>query len=249
MKINLAEQVALVTGASRGIGKAIMESLGNSGAFVIGTATSDEGREKIEANLHRHGISGAGHVLDVADPDSIDGFFEVLANDGHIPSVLVNNAGIARDNLAVRMKDEEWLAVINTDLNSVFRVTRSCLKAMMKARYGRIINIGSVVALSGNPGQINYTAAKAGIIGFTKSLAREVGGRGITVNTVAPGFIVTDMTDDLPAGQKEQMIRQIALGRLGTTDEIAGVVTFLASEAAGYITGETVNVNGGLYMG
>ncbi len=248
MNIRLEGQIALVTGASRGIGKAIAESLGRSGAFIIGTATSARGREQIEKNLDNSDITGIAGVLDVAELRSIEEFFAELSANGRIPSILVNNAGIARDNLIIRMKEDEWLDVINTDLTSVYRMSRACLKGMMKARYGRIINISSVVALSGNPGQANYTAAKAGIIGFTRSLAKEVGSRGITVNTVAPGFIVTDMTGKLPAEHKEAMMRQIAVGRLGESGEVAAAVTFLASDAAAYITGETVNINGGLYM-
>jgi 3-oxoacyl-[acyl-carrier protein] reductase len=248
MKINLENRVALVTGASRGIGSAIASTLGLAGATVIGTATSDEGVRKIETMLQQHNISGTGRVLDVSSQQSIDALFAGLESDGLAPAILVNNAGITRDNLMLRMKEDEWLDVINTNLNSVYRMTKHCLKGMMKARYGRIINISSVVALSGNPGQVNYSAAKAGIIGFSKSLAREIGSRGITVNVVAPGFIITDMTNELSDDNKQDMSKQIALGRFGEINEVAETVTFLASSSAGYITGETINVNGGLYM-
>lgn len=248
MKIDLENQVALVTGASRGIGKAIAAALGACGAMVIGTATTAAGAEGIRREFENQGTRGLAKVLDVADAASVEALFAGLEEEGYHPGILVNNAGITRDNLMVRMKEPEWLEVMETDLNSVYRVTRPCLKAMMKARYGRIINISSVVALSGNPGQVNYSAAKAGMIGFTKSLAREVGSRGITVNAVAPGFIVTDMTGALTDDQRKQMAGGIALGRLGEADEVAHTVAFLASASAGYITGETINVNGGLYM-
>lgn len=248
MNIELDQQTAIVTGASRGIGKAILQTLGNYGATVIGTATSEKGVKAIEDNLASHGITGKGFVLDVSNKASIEQFGKALSNAGFIPTILVNNAGITRDNLILRMKDEEWLDVINTDLNSIYHLCKLCLKAMMKARYGRIINITSVVALSGNPGQTNYSAAKAGIIGFTKSLAREIGSRNITVNAVAPGFINTDMTGDLTEEQISTMLDQIALGRLGEAEEVAGVVAFLASRNASYITGETININGGMYM-
>ncbi len=248
MKINLENQVALVTGASRGIGSAIARTLGQCGATVIGTATSEAGTRKIEQMYSENNINGIVGVLDVSSQPSVDAFFSQLAAQNQMPSILVNNAGITRDNLMLRMKDEEWLDVIDTNLNSVFRVTRVCLKGMIKARYGRIINITSVVALSGNPGQVNYSAAKAGMIGFTKSLAREVGSRGITVNAVAPGFIVTDMTSELSEEHQTLMSKQTALGRFGQAVEIAETVAFLASGSAGYITGETINVNGGLYM-
>ncbi len=246
--MNLEGKTALVTGASRGIGKAIAQELGKCNAFIIGTATSESGVANIEADFQHHGIKGIGKILDVSDPPSIESFFNELSDAEMTPLILVNNAGITRDNLMMRMKDSEWDEVINTNLNSVYRVTRHCLRGMMKARNGRIINITSVVALSGNPGQVNYSSAKAGMIGFTKSLAKEIGSRNITVNAVAPGFIMTDMTDQLTDDQKNEMTRQIALGRLGKADEIAGVVSFLASDRASYITGETINVNGGLYM-
>ena len=248
MNINLDNRIALVTGASRGIGKAIASSLGQSGALVIGTATSESGVEKIRKDLKAKNIKGLAHVLDVSNMDSVNVLFDFLTAVGLASWMLGNNAGSTRDNLFLRMKEDEWEDVINTNLNSIYRVTKACIKAMMKARFGRIINITSVVALSGNAGQVNYTAAKAGIIGFTRSLAKEIGTRGITVNAIAPGFIMTDMTDGLTEEQKSDMTKQIALGRLGDVDEVADTVTFLASDAAGYITGETINVNGGLYM-
>lgn len=248
MNINLENKVALVTGASRGLGSAIARTLGLCGAKVIGTATAAAGTQKIEQMFRDNNISGSTGILDVSSPQSVETFFNQLAKDNLIPVILVNNAGITRDNLMLRMKDDEWLEVIETNLNSVFRVTRVCLKGMLKARFGRIINITSVVALSGNAGQVNYSAAKAGMIGFTKSLAREVGSRGITVNAVAPGFIVTDMTSELSEENKSAMNKQIALGRFGEAIEVAETVAFLASDSAGYITGETINVNGGLYM-
>lgn len=248
MKIDLENSVALVTGASRGIGSAIAKSLGLSGATVIGTATSSAGTQQIEQMFQQNNIAGSAKIVDVSNQDSIDTLFTELEAEGLLPSILVNNAGITRDNLMLRMKEDEWLDVINTNLTSIYRVTKPCLKGMMKARFGRIINISSVVALSGNPGQANYSAAKAGIIGFTKSLAREIGSRGITVNVVAPGFIVTDMTNELSDENKQIMSKQIALGRFGEINEVAETVTFLASTSAGYITGETINVNGGLYM-
>ena len=244
----LAGQVALVTGASRGIGRAIAQTLGAAGATVLGTATSAAGVSTIENDLKQFRYQGRGFVLNVAAAASVEQFGQELAQAGFTPLILVNNAGITRDNLLMRMKDEEWDAVINTDLTSVFRLTRLCLRGMMKARAGRIINITSVVALTGNAGQANYAAAKSGMIGFTRSLAREVGSRGITVNAVAPGLIETDMTESLSAEQKSQLAMQISLGRLGSVGEVAQVVAFLASPSAAYITGETINVNGGMYM-
>lgn len=248
MNIRLENRIALVTGASRGIGSGIALMLGQCGATVIGTATTQAGADKIEQMFRDQNIKGSAGVLDVSSSDSITEFFSRLSADNQLPLILVNNAGITRDNLMLRMKDEEWNDVIETNLNSVFRVTRQCLKGMVKARYGRIINITSVSGLSGNAGQANYSAAKAGMIGFTKSLAREIGSRGITVNAVAPGFIVTDMTAELPVEHRDAMSKQTALGRFGEVNEVAGTVTFLASDLAGYITGETINVNGGLYM-
>jgi len=248
MKINLSKQIALVTGASRGIGKEIASSLADCGATIIGTATTAAGAEKISNDFKAKNIEAHTKVLDISDSGSIQSLFNELIEENLLPTILVNNAGITRDNLILRMKDDEWLDVINTNLNSVFRMSKLCLKGMIKSRYGRIINISSVVALSGNPGQVNYSSAKAGLIGFTKSLAREVGSRGITVNSVAPGFISTDMTDALSEEQIKKLTTQIALGRLGLKKEVAETVTFLASDSAGYITGETINVNGGMYM-
>lgn len=245
----LQDEIALVTGASRGIGKAIAGTLGAQGATVIGTATSEDGATAIGERLAAAGIKGRGIRLDVTEQGSVDEVIKTLSGEFGAPSVLVNNAGITRDNLLMRMKDGEWDDIINTNLTSVYRLSKACLRAMMKARKGRIINITSVVGATGNPGQTNYAAAKAGLIGFTKSLAREVGSRGITVNAVAPGFIDTDMTRELPAAQRTALLSNIPLGRLGSPDEIASAVAFLASETAGYITGETLHVNGGLYMG
>jgi 3-oxoacyl-[acyl-carrier protein] reductase len=247
--MNLAKDVALVTGASRGIGKAIARLLGSAGAFVIGTATGKPGEAAIKELFTEHKIKGKACILNVTDPESVERLGEELKSANLVPTILVNNAGITRDNLLLRMKDEEWEDVINTDLNSIFRLTKLCLRGMTRARHGRIINITSVVAISGNAGQCNYAAAKAGIIGFTKSLAKEVGSRGITVNAVAPGFIETDMTQGLAEEQQQELLQQIALNRFGDVDEIASVVLFLASPAACYITGETINVNGGMYMG
>lgn len=244
----LSGQIALVTGASRGIGQAIALELGRQGATVLGTATSAAGAEAISAALQKQSITGQGYVLDASNAASVDQLGEQLKADGHTPTILVNNAGITRDNLLMRMGDEEWLSVIETNLNSVYRLSKLVVRGMMKARQGRIINITSVVGLSGNAGQSNYAAAKAGMIGFTKSLAREVGSRGITVNAVAPGFIQTDMTEALGEEQRQALLTQIALGRLGDVEEIAGAVAFLAGPAAGYITGETLNINGGMYM-
>ncbi len=246
--MKLEKEIALVTGASRGIGKAIALELGARGATVVGTATSQSGADAIGDYLAEAGIDGAGHVLEVTTPDSVTAVVEFVQQKFGAVSILVNNAGITRDNLLMRMKEEEWDAVINTNLSSVFRLSKACLRGMMKQRRGRIINISSVVGATGNPGQSNYAAAKAGIVGFSKSLAREVGSRGITVNTVAPGFIDTDMTRALPEQQREALRKEIALGRLGEAEEIARAVAFLASADAAYITGETLHVNGGMYM-
>lgn len=241
----LRGQVALVTGASRGIGAAIAAALAGAGAVVVGTATSEKGAARISASL---GTSGRGLVLDIADDASVQAAFaDIQSNDG-APAIVVNNAGITRDNLLLRMKSEEWDDVIATNLSGAYRICKASLRGMMKARYGRIINIASVVGVMGNAGQANYAAAKAGLIGFSKSLAREVGSRNITVNVVAPGFIDTDMTRDLPEQQRSGLLSQIALGRLGESGEIAAAVTFLASGAAAYITGETLHVNGGMLM-
>jgi len=242
------DKVVLITGASRGIGKAIANNFAEQGAFVIGTATTQGSAEQISKDLETHNYSGKGLVLNIADKSSVEEFDNVL-KELHRPNILVNNAGITRDNLLMRMKDDEWEDVVNTNLTGMYRVTKLCMRAMMKARYGRIINISSVVGLSGNPGQTNYSATKAGMIGFTRSLAREVGSRGITVNAVAPGFIETDMTNELTTEVRESLLNQIALSRLGRPEEIATVVEFLASEEAAYITGQTISVNGGMYMG
>ena len=242
-------QVALVTGASRGIGKGILHELGEKGLTVVGTATTQQGADNIQAALNQAGgITGKGLILDVTQGDSIKSLLEEIKETFSAPTILVNNAGITKDNLLMRMKEEEWDAVINTNLSSIYRLTKACLRDMMKARTGRIINITSVVALSGNPGQTNYAAAKSGIIGFTKSLAQEVASRGITVNTVAPGFIETDMTAELSEDQQNVLLSQIPVGRMGNVQDIAKAVSFLVSEHASYITGEAINVNGGLYM-
>ncbi len=244
----LNNQIALVTGASRGIGAAIAQTLGKQGAIVIGTATSQGGAENIEAALSAAGIKGMGLALDVNDAAQVESVLKQVNEKFGDVSILVNNAGITRDTLLMRMKDEDWDAVISTNLKSVYRMSQAVLRPMMKARTGRIISISSVVSHMGNAGQTNYAAAKAGMTGFTKSLAAEVGSRGITVNCVAPGFIETDMTAELPEEIKQQMLARIPLGRLGSVDEIAATVAFLASPAAGYITGETIHVNGGMYM-
>jgi len=247
--MNLKDKVALVTGASRGIGKAIADELGAQGATVIGTATSEAGAEKISARFAEKGIAGAGKVLDVSSADSIETLFKSIKDEYSAPLILVNNAGITQDNILMRMKDDEWQSVIETNLSSVFRLSKACLRGMTKARWGRIINISSVVGSMGNAGQSNYSAAKAGMEGFSRALAAEVGSRAITVNSVAPGFIATDMTAELTDEHKETMVSQTALGRLGQPEEIAGVVSFLASDSAAYVTGETIHVNGGMYMG
>lgn len=246
--MELAEQIALVTGASRGIGRAIAEELGRRGAVVIGTATSESGAGAITKAFSDGGISGRGWVLDVTRQESVDGLMKGVQEEFGHPSILVNNAGITRDNLLMRMKDEEWESIVATNLGSVFRMSRACLRGMMKARQGRIINIASVVGATGNPGQTNYAAAKAGMMGFGRSLAREVGSRGITVNTVAPGFIDTDMTRALSEEQRRHLQSQIPLERLGSVADVALAVAFLASPQASYITGQTLHVNGGMYM-
>ncbi|HYQ72069.1 MAG TPA: 3-oxoacyl-ACP reductase FabG [Gammaproteobacteria bacterium] len=246
--MSLEKQIALVTGASRGIGKAILEELGNQGAVAVGTATSPAGAESITANLNSLGLKGCGKVLDVTDPESVTAVVESVQSEFGSISILVNNAGITRDNLLMRMKEDEWDGVIQTNLTSVYRMSKACLRGMMKARSGRIITITSVIGATGNPGQTNYAATKAGAAGFSRSLAREVGSRGITVNTVAPGFIDTDMTRILPEKQRDALQEQIALGRLGDVRDVANAVAFLASDAAAYITGETLHVNGGIYM-
>ncbi|WP_233843053.1 3-oxoacyl-ACP reductase FabG [Dyella sp. 2HG41-7] len=242
----LQGEIALVTGASRGIGAAIADELAAMGATVIGTATSESGAAAIEARLAPHG--GHGRVLNVTDASSSEALIDDIAKQFGAVSILVNNAGITRDQLLLRMRDEDWQAILDTNLTSVYRMSKAVMRGMMKARKGRIISIASVIGLTGNPGQANYAAAKAGIIAFSKSLAREIGSRGITVNVVAPGFIDTDMTRGLPEESKQALLGQIALGRLGEPGDIAKAVGFLASSAAGYITGETLHVNGGMYM-
>jgi len=242
----LQGEIVLVTGASRGIGAAIADELAAMGATVIGTATSENGAAAIGERLASHG--GHGRVLNVTDGAAVEGLIDGIAKEFGAVSILVNNAGITRDQLLMRMKDEDWQAIIDTNLTSVYRTSKAVMRGMMKARKGRIISIASVIGLTGNPGQSNYAAAKAGIIAFSKSLAREIGSRGITVNVVAPGFIDTDMTRALPEESKQALLGQIALGRLGEATDIAKAVGFLASPAAAYITGETLHVNGGMYM-
>ncbi len=244
----MTEKVALVTGASRGIGRAIALQLAQEGFTVVGTATSQAGADGISTAVADIDAKGRGMVLDVTDADQLTDVIASITREHGPIQVLINNAGITRDNLLLRMKDEEWSSIIETNLTSVFRVTRACLRGMMKARWGRIVNIGSVVGSTGNPGQANYAAAKAGMLGFTKSLAKEVGSRGITVNAVAPGFIDTDMTRELPQEQRQALLDVIPLGRLGEAEEIAHAVSFLCSDKAAYITGETLHVNGGMFM-
>lgn len=241
-------EIALVTGATRGIGRAITLTLAKAGATVIGTATTAEGAATISRYLAEEHLSGRGMVLDVASPGSVEQVVATVSEEFGNPTILVNNAGITRDTLLMRMQEEDWQAVINTDLSSVFRLSKACMRGMLKARHGRIINISSVVGATGNPGQANYSAAKAGMLGFTKSLAREIGSRNVTVNTVAPGFIDTDMTRALSDAQRNALLNQIPLGRLGLPEDVAQAVLFLASPAAAYITGETLHVNGGMYM-
>jgi len=246
--MELENEVALVSGASRGIGQAIALDLGSKGAYVYGTATSEKGAENISKYMKDNGIEGQGLVMNVTDDDSIGAALKQIPDDKGGVSILINNAGITRDNLLMRMKAEEWDDIMTTNLSSVYRLSKAVLRSMMKARKGRIISIASVVGVSGNAGQTNYSAAKAGVIGFSKSLAQEVGSRGITVNVVAPGFIDTDMTKALPEEQREALLTKVPLGRLGDAQEIANAVSFLASSAANYITGETIHVNGGMYM-
>ncbi len=244
----LENDVALVTGASRGIGHAIALALGQAGARVIGTATTAEGAAKLGAVLASHGYNGRGAVLDASVGASVEALLAELETAGELPTILVNNAAITRDTLLLRMKLEDWDKVIATNLTAVFRLTKGCVRRMMKERRGRIINLTSVVGLTGNPGQANYAAAKAGLLGFTKSLAQELASRGITVNAVAPGFIDTDMTRGLTAEQRTALLTRVPLGRLGAPEDIAAAVAFLASPQAGYITGETLHVNRGMYM-
>ncbi|MNO76599.1 3-oxoacyl-[acyl-carrier-protein] reductase FabG [compost metagenome] len=246
--MSLQGKVALVTGASRGIGQAIALELGRMGAIVVGTATSASGAANIAATLKEHGIEGTGLELNVCSDESVAATLAKVQELFGAPTILVNNAGITRDNLMMRMKDDEWHDVVDTNLNSLYRLTKGVLRGMTKARWGRIISIGSVVGAMGNAGQVNYAAAKAGLEGFSRALAREVGSRAITVNSVAPGFIDTDMTRELPEAQREALQTQIPLGRLGQAEEIAKVVAFLASEGAAYVTGATIPVNGGMYM-
>ncbi|KFE55745.1 3-oxoacyl-ACP reductase FabG [Pseudomonas syringae] len=246
--MSLQGKVALVTGASRGIGQAIALELGRNGAVVVGTATSESGAERISATFKENGIEGFGLMLDVCSAASVEATLSLIQERVGAPLILVNNAGITRDNLMMRMKDDEWHDVVDTNLNSLFRLSKGVLRGMTKARWGRIISIGSVVGAMGNAGQVNYASAKAGLEGFSRALAREVGSRSVTVNSVAPGFIDTDMTRELPEAQRESLINQIPLGRLGQAQEIAHVVAFLASDGAAYVTGATIPVNGGMYM-
>lgn len=245
---NIEKPIALVTGATRGIGRAVALRLAESGLYVIGTATTLDSANTITSYLNDANYSGEGVVLNVADKSSVDEFIAHLTEQNKMPAVLVNNAGITCDNLLLRMEDDEWYRVLETNLTSIYRLCKACIKPMFRTRWGRIINIGSVVGSSGNAGQVNYTAAKAGLIGFSKSLAQEIASRGITVNVVSPGFIDTDMTAGLPDFIKEELLKRIPLKRLGRPEDIAAVVNFLASDSAGYVTGETIHVNGGMYM-
>ena len=245
--MSLEGKIALVTGASRGIGQAIALTLGNAGATVIGTATSDKGAEAISNTLKESNIAGQGLTLNVTNNDQITEVMGTISDNYGAVDILINNAGITRDNLLMRMKEDEWDEIMNTNLASVYKMSKAVLRGMMKKKAGRIISITSVVGAMGNAGQTNYSAAKAGIMGFTKSLAREVGNRGITVNAVAPGFIQTDMTDSLPDEQKEALASQIPMGRLGSADEIANTVLFLAGDGGSYVTAQTIHVNGGMY--
>ena len=245
MKISIENQVALVTGASRGIGAAIAETLIAAGAYVIGTATSEAGATAISERL---GNGGIGKVLNVSDADSIANLMKDLKANNKLPTILVNNAGVAKDNLLMRLKDDEWDWLMDTNLKSVYRMSKACIRPMMKARTGRIITIGSVIGSMGNPGQSVYAAAKAGLIGFSKSLAKEIGSRNITVNVISPGFIQTDMTKDMDEANKEALMKDVPLGKLGEAQDIANAVLFLASDMGNYITGETLHVNGGMLM-
>jgi 3-oxoacyl-[acyl-carrier protein] reductase len=248
MDLELKGQVAIVTGASRGIGAAIADTLAGAGAVVVGTATSEAGAESIGQRLRKISSDSSGEVLDVNDPEASTGLVRKVTAEAGVPTILVNNAGITRDQILMRMKEDEWDAVIDTNLRSVYRLSKACLRGMMKARTGRIINIASVVGSMGNAGQTNYAAAKAGMMGFSRSLAREIGSRNITVNVIAPGFVDTDMTRALDDSQREALLRDIPLQRLGQPDDIAAAVLFLASSQGGYITGQTLHVNGGMFM-
>ena len=245
---DIERRTALVTGATRGIGRAILERLGRDGFLVLGTATSEDGAASIQSDLARVGLDGRGYAVRVDDAVSVNAFMDQLKDDALVPLVLVNNAGITRDNLLLRMAESEWNEVINTNVSSLYRLCKPLLRGMTRARWGRIVNLSSVVGRMGNPGQTNYVASKAAIEGFTRALASEVGSRNITVNAVAPGFIATDMTDALSDEQKRAMVSRIPLGRMGAVEEVANVVAFLVSDAAAYITGETIHINGGLYM-
>lgn len=247
--MSIVDKIALVTGASRGIGAAIADALGKAGALVIGTATTLEGAERISVRFAGLGVKGRGMALDVTDAAAVVQVVQQIENEFGPPLILVNNAGITRDNLLLRMKEDEWNDVIETNLGAVYRLCKACARGMTRARWGRIINISSVVGAMGNAGQANYAATKAGVAGFGRALAKELGSRNITVNTVAPGFIDTDMTRELPAANRDAMLASIPLGRLGQPEEIAAVVVFLAEEGGAYITGETIQVNGGMYMG
>ncbi|WP_415582893.1 3-oxoacyl-ACP reductase FabG [Legionella worsleiensis] len=246
--MTLEGKIALVTGASRGIGQAIAVKLARCGAFVFGTATTEQGADSINTLFEKEKLSGKGIVLDVTNSEQIENLMTSLTETNQCPSILVNNAGITADNLLLRMDDEEWYRVIETNLNSIYKMSKTFIKPMFRARWGRIISVGSVVGSSGNSGQVNYTAAKAGVVGFSKSLAQEIGSRGITVNVVAPGFIDTDMTTSLPDMVKDEMLKRIPMRKLGQAEDVADAVAFLASDSAKYITGETIHVNGGMYM-
>lgn len=245
----MKDEQALVTGASRGIGRAIAQALAEHGAQVTGTATTEEGAQQIQAHLDEIGPGGAGEILRLQDSNSVNALLERLGEQGRMPAILVNNAGVTRDNLLIRMKDEEWDEVLATNLRGVFQLTRGCVRAMLKARRGRIINLSSVVAFTGNPGQANYASTKAGLVGFTRALAQEIGARGITVNCVAPGFIETDMTRTLSEEQQDELRKRIPLQRLGTAEDVAEAVLYLAGEGGDYVTGEILHVNGGMFMG
>jgi 3-oxoacyl-[acyl-carrier protein] reductase len=246
--MTLANETAFITGATRGIGRAIALELGRRGARIVGTATTETGARSIDAYLAEAGLPGRGVILDVADGAAVEACFKAVEGVEGTPSILVNNAGVTRDGLLMRMSAEDWQAVLDTDLSAVYRTCKAVMRGMMKARKGRIVNIASVIGVMGNAGQTNYAAAKAGMIGFSKSLAREVGSRNITVNVVAPGFIVTDMTGALGEAQKTALLGQVPLGRLGSPEDVAHAVAFLASPEAAYVTGETLHVNGGMYM-